>query len=718
MRIRLGWLGWLVMVAVCIWLPWHALFEGSGPFVRQLSRSLAWKSIAECLLLLGTVYGSLRLRRGGIVLAVLCAEVYARRHGVDITVLLLAAYLAGLAGLGWCAAAVLRMPRVPRLDALLRNTLLGLVLWSAAIWIASLAGAGGLPALRMLAVFLLGGSVAIAFWRWRKHMPLPRPPAARADAFFVALVVTTVLMLAAKAAVAVDSDALWYGLNADRVLFGDGGLFHSQGLVAHVHYYPKLTEALQAPFLGLGSASLVTGLSLVCWVLLAITARRVLEELDVKGLSAWFGAFFACAVPAVAASAATPKGEILAAWLCILGLLAALRLRHGDAERHWLGIGLAAVLLAPLARLTVVPYAAALFLFIVAIALRRRTRPDWRIGLPVLFALAVAFLVCLRTFRQAGVALVSPDVLVNLQGLLGWHLHDDIGRYEPIFRTPFPDGLLDSLFGPAAYIHQALFWMGNGWLPLLVAAITLRGWRWMLKPALPFVLLLGLSMYVLLYAYRYGNDGADGNYFIVPIVLLHLAAWVGVFGTGEAERPSRAFVAGVAAMTAFCLFMVVTTANWFPGTGRLDARFDRTPFEELRTLAAARFRHSHMESLTGVLSQWPAGTRMLGDMPADDGGYFPVRYESLGTISWARPPLMVDEEAIVGLFRDHDIRLVALSHNPAAAVDEKVRPVLEDLVRRGRARKLNVAGGVADLWQLGPAPAAGEPGNMGGRPRR
>jgi hypothetical protein len=345
-------------------------------------------------------------------------------------------------------------------------------------------------------------------------------------------------------------------------------------------------------------------------------------------------------------------------------------------------------------------------------------RPDWRTGAPVLIAAVVGFLVCLRTFQQAGVALASPDLLVNLQGLLGWHLHDDIGRYEPVFRTPFPGGLLDSLFGPAAYIHQALFWMGNGWLPLLVAAIALRGWRWTLKPALPFVLLLGLSMYVLLYAYRYGGDGADGNYFIVPIILLHLATWVGVFGTGEAERPSRPFATGVAAMAAFCLFMVVTTSNWFPGTGRLDARFDRTPFEELRTLAATRFRDSHLGSLSEALSPWPAGTRMLGDMPVDDGGYFPVRYESLGTISWARPPLLADEAAIVGLFRDHDIRLVALSHNPVAAVDERVRPVMEDLTRLGRARKLNVDGGAADLWQLIPARAQAEPGNMDGRTRR
>ncbi|NII56437.1 hypothetical protein [Luteibacter sp. SG786] len=718
MRARLGWLAWLMLVAACIWLPWHALFEGNGPFVRQLSRSLAWKSIAECLLLLGTVYGSLRLRRGAVVLAALCTEVYARRHGVDVTLALLAAYLAGMHALGRCTAGILRMSPGSTLDIRLRDTVLGLVTWSAVIWTASFAGAGSLGAIRALAVALLGGALAFWFWRWRSEIAVPPRPVTRSGALLVASSVTIVLMLVAKSASAVDSDALWYGLNADRTLFGNGGLFHDQGLVAHVHFYPKLTEALQAPFLGLGSASLVTGFSLVCWALLVVTSREVLGELGVDGIRAWFGALFACVVPAVAASAATPKGEVLAAWLCTIGLLAGLRLRHGDNHRDWLGVGIGAVLLAPLARLTTLPYSATIFLFIATVAVVRRTRPAWRICVPIALAAIVGFLVCLRTFQQAGVALASPDVLVNLQDLLGWHLHDDIGRYEPVFRTPFPGGLLDSLFGPAAYIHQALFWMGNGWIPLLLAGFALRGWRWLTAPSVAFALLVGLSMYVLLYAYRYGGDGADGNYFIVPIVLLHLVGWAGVFVGGHREPVPPPFSVGAVAVAAFCLFMVITTANWLPGTGRLDARFDRTPFDELRALAGNRFRTSNLGPLAAVLSHWPPDSRMLGDMSVDDGGYFPVRYESLGTIAWARPPLLQDKVAILNLFRGHGIRLVALGRDPVAAVGERVRPVLADLVARGEAQKLNVPGSPADLWLLEPAQSKSQPGNMGGRIRR
>lgn len=720
MRARLGWLAWLVLVAACIWLPWHALFEGDGPFVRQLSRSLAWKSIAECLLLLGTVYGSLRLRRGGVVLAVLCAEVYARRHGVDITLLLLAAYLAGMHALGRCGASALRMPSGITLDIRLRDTVLGLVAWSAVIWIASLVGAGSLAAIRVLAIVILGG--ALAFWccRWRAEIAVPERPVTRSGAFLLASVVTIVLMLVAKSASAVDSDALWYGLNADRVLFGEGGLFHDQGLVAHVHFYPKLTEALQAPFLGLGSASLVTGLSIACWTLLLATAREILRELGVTGLAASFGALVACVVPAVAASAATPKGELLAAWLCLSGLLAAVRLRRDDGDPTWLGVGVAATLLAPLARLTVLPYAALIFLFLVVSAFRDRQKTFRQFAspafwVPIIVVLVTGFLVCLRTFQQAGVALASPDLLVDFQGLLGWHLHDYIGRYEPAFRTPFPGGLIDSLFGPAAYIHQALFWMGNGWLPILVAAVVLHGWRWMCQPVTLFMLVMGFSMYGLLYAYRYGNDGADGNYFIVPIVLLHLAAWTGVFAAeGEPVEPRR-FAVGMAAIAAFCLFMVITTANWSPGTGRLDKRFDRTPFGELRALAQERYRISGLGPLAEALAAWPANTRMLGDMPTLDGGFFPVRYESLGVIAWARPPLLADRSAIVAFLRDRGIQLVALDYERTTAqIDERLRHVLDELTHRGEAHKLNVAGGRADLWALQPLPMNGYPAKMDG----
>ncbi len=716
MRARLGWLCWLVLVAACIWLPWHALFEGSGPFVRQLSRSLAWKSLAECLLLFGSVYGSLRLRRGGVWLAVACAEVYARRHGVDITLVMLAAYLAGIHALGRCFAGILSLHGGHALDIHLRDTVLGVVLWSAIIWIVSVTGTGSLSSLRILTFTVVGVALLFSVWRWRSEWVWPERPTTRAGTMLLAAFVATTLMLSAKAAASVDSDALWYGLNADRVLFGEGGLFGSQGLVAHVHFYPKLTEALQAPFLGLGSASLVTGFSLVCWALLALTVRAVFEELSVPGCYAWFGALLACAVPAVAASAATPKGELLGAWLCLSGVLAALRLRHGSQNTGWLGAGISAVLLAPLARLTVLPYAAAIFVFIVTIALIRQTRSAWRSSIAILTITgATVFLVCLRTFQQTGVAFASPDVLVDLQGFIGWTLHDDIGRYVPMFRTPFPDGLIDSLFGPAAYVHQALFWMGNGWLPLMIAALAMHGWKWVSKPETLFMLLVGISMYVLLYAYRYGNDGADGNYFIVPIVLLHIAVWSGAFRNEQASTVTKPVICGAIAIIAFSLFVVLTTANWIPGTRRLDARFNRLPFAELQSLADARFRISGMRPLADELARWPSSTRMLGDMPVADGGYFPVSYESLGTIAWARPSLLADDTTIRLFFRDHGIRLVALAHDPVAGVDGRVRPVLDNLVRQGEARKLNVNGGPADLWWLDPAPTNGPASNIGDR---
>jgi hypothetical protein len=702
MRVRLGWLGWLVLVAACIWLPWHALYEGNGPFIRELSRSRVWKSLAECLLLLGSVYASLRLRRGGIFLAVVFAEIYARRHGVDITLLLLAAYLAGMHALGRCCAAALGVSSPSGLDSRLRDALLGLIAWSALIWVASLADLGDLGTLRVLTLVVLGSALLFASWRWRTDIVPAKRPDTRAGAFLVASVVAIVLMLAAKTAASAGSDALWYGLNADRVLFGEGGLFHAQGLVAHVHFYPKFAEALQAPFLGLGSASLVTGVSLLCWALLVLTVREVLEELGVEGQPAWYGALVACVVPAVSASAATPKGELLGAWLCLSGLLAGLKLRRTETGDLWLGVGLSATVLAPLARLTVIPYAAAIFLFVVTVAVKRGTRPAWHaVIMPLATATVTAFLVCLRTFQQAGVALSSPDVLVDLQGLWGWRLHDDIGRYVPEFRTPFPGGLIDSLFGPAAYIHQAMFWMGNGWLLLLLAAFALRGWRWMLKPPMWFVVLVGASMYVLLYAYRYGNDGADGNYFIVPIVLLHLAVWAGVFAKPGLARIPLGLSVGTTAIVAFCLFLVLTTANWLQGTRPLDARFDRSPFEELDTLAAEQFHASGMGPLAEELARWPGSTRMLGDMMVGDGGYFPVRYESLGTIAWARPPLLADDTAIRRLFREHGIRLVALSHDPVAAVDDRVRPVLEAMTEAGEARKVIVADSPADLWIVG-----------------
>ncbi|QWT18695.1 hypothetical protein KPL74_13190 [Bacillus sp. NP157] len=705
MRVRLGWLAWWLLVVACITLPLHALYGQGGPFERQLANSAPWKSLDECLLLLGALYVALRWRRGGVVLGIVAFEAFARRHGIDLTLAMLLLYVGGMHALGRLCVSV-ESNRVDRVADALRHVLVGMMAWAALTWLASLAGMGTVAEIRWLAIGVLGGALALDTWRQRARLHWPARPTGRLSAFLLALALTVVAMLAAKAAAALDGDALWYGVNADRVLLGAGNLFASQGLVVHVHYYPKLAESLQIPFMGLGSASLVTGLSLACWLLLVATCRELLREAGVVAAPlAWGGALFATCIPAVAASAATPKGEVLAAWLCLMALLAAMRLPRatGRDAATWLAAGLVAALLAPLARLTVLPYAAAIFVFVAWQAVRQHLRPTLRrTWLVYTTGLLVVALVCWRTWVMTGVALATPDVLVDLQGWLGWHLHDDIGRYVPDFRTPFPSGLVQSLFGPRAYIHQALFWMGNAWIPLLAFALVRRGWRWILADGLLFWLMLGLAMYAMLYAYRFGPDGPDGNYFIVCIVLLHLVAWAGC--AGPATTAPRPFLAGAAALLALSLFMVLTTANWLPGLARLDARFDRTPFGELDRMAAARYRVSGMGPLAGVVAAYPASTRMVGDLDVGDGGFFNVSYESLNSVAWARPPLLADNAAVQAFLLSHRIRLVVLARPGNPAVARTVRPALEALVATGRARQLNAGGAPADLWEVLDAP--------------
>jgi hypothetical protein len=718
MRARLGWLAWLVIVAACIALPLHALYGSSGPFSRQLANSAPWKSLDECVVLLGALYVAMRWKRGGIALGLMALALFTRRHGIDITLVLLAMYVGGLHALGRLCFPLSDAAAPAPVDTL-RHVFSGLVVWSALVWISSAVGMGSIHAIRWLAIGVLGGALALDASRQRSRLRLPTRPSTPLGALLVALAITVVAMLAAKAAAALDSDAFWYGVNADRVLLGEGNLFHPQGLVVHVHYYPKLAEALQIPFLGLGSASLVAGFSLICWALLVMTARELLRETGVVSARlARGGALLAACVPAVLASAATPKGELLAAWLCLMALLAGMRLRHLTAGREsatWLAIGLVGAVLAPLARLTVLPYAAGLFAFVLWQGVRYRVRPTWpALGLAAAGAMTFV-LVCYRTWAMTGVALSTPDVIVDLQAALGWHLHDDIGRYVPTFHTPFPSGLVQSLFGPSDYIHQALFWMGNAWLPLLIAAIALRGWRWMLRDTMAFWLALGLSMYALLYAYRYGPDGPDGNYFIVPIIVLHLVAWTGCTAALPSRAVGRPFFAGTGAMLAASLFLVLTTANWLPGLARLDANFRRIPFGELDRMALARFRISGMDPLARALAPWSPGTRMVGDMPEGDGGLFPVRYESLISIGWARPSLVATPGAARAFLASHGIELVALRQAGGPPASATVRAVMTGLETEGAARHLNVPGAPVDLWVLSPGQNAAPDGNIASR---
>lgn len=712
----------LLAVAACllIW-PLHSLFGDSGVFVLQLSRALPRQTAVECLLVLGISYAGLRVssRRRGTAILFVAIELYARWRGIDVSIALVAAYALGVYSVGYHVSRWLYPQQDAEACDVLRAAFLGVLTWGVLIWLASLAGWGKIAQIRSLALIFLG--VSLMGWAWRSRHVLfrlpvtTRLPYARAPALMLAVITTTVLLMFAKASVSIDFDSLWYGVSADRTLLAAGNLFADEGLVAHVHYYPKLFESLQIPLLGAGSLSLIIGSSIVCWLLLLLTVHRILGEFDLTDNSRLLGSLLAATVPAVCNSALTSKGELFAAWLCLFALYAAFRFERDCRRYDWLCVSCAAALLAPMGRLSVLPYAALIFLYAVALAVlatcrrgdadhaREPRTPSWAMALPVLMTFLLVALVCLRTYWLTGMPLTTPDVLVELQSRLGLHLRDAIGQYHPAYRVPFPAGLYSYLMDPSRYIHVALFWTGNVWLYLIIHACLVNGRRWMFDRRIIFLVMIGIGFFAVLFGYRSTEDGADGNYFIVPVTCLLMAGFIGVFKPGAPTRRDAWHPATlmVPASIVFGLGLLLCAANWRAGTRRPDLRFDRMPFSEMTAMGTVALTAGGLQAVAIKIHALPASTRAVGDIREDLAAFLPLRYESLATIAWQRPALMASPLALATWLTQARIRIIIV-RSPATTspVDQLAARTIDLLVRQQAATRVGPIDGAYAVWQL------------------
>ncbi|HEL2981483.1 TPA: hypothetical protein UMB92_004392, partial [Stenotrophomonas maltophilia] len=288
------------------------------------------------------LYGALKLIRGAALWIGLAAvsALYARHHGVDVAMLASYIYLEGIFALGGCLVALAGgvSRRDPAQQVIVGMT--GLVACSLLLWVASLSGAGSMQALAGIAAVVLGGMLILRRGPWLGGMLLSgiRHGAERTPAV-TALIATLMLVLFAKASVSSDFDSNWYGLAADRALIASGNIFRSEGLVAPVHYYPKLIELLQVPLAAIGSIPAIIGLSIGCWLATLGVASQVLRELRVGRVLRSHVVALLATLPAFANISITAKGDALAALLLAVALLAVLRLgNRGGVGWLWIAV--------------------------------------------------------------------------------------------------------------------------------------------------------------------------------------------------------------------------------------------------------------------------------------------------------------------------------------------------------------------------------------------
>ncbi|WP_329838103.1 hypothetical protein [Stenotrophomonas geniculata] len=704
----------LVFILVPIWS-----LVGPGVWGWHVRQPAAWQGALESSALFFALYVALKLIRGAALWAGIAAvsALYARHHGVDVAMLASYIYLEGIFALGGCLVALAGgvSQRDPAQQVIVGMT--GLVACSLLLWMASLLGVGTMQALAVLTALVLGGALILRRGPWLGGMLVSgvRRGAGRTPAV-TALIATLTLVLFAKASVSSDFDSNWYGLSADRALIASGNIFRSEGLVAPVHYYPKLIELLQVPLAAIGSIPAIIGLSIGCWLATLGVASQILRELRVMRVLRPYIVALLATLPAFANISITAKGDALAALLLAVSLLAVLRLGNKGGA-GWLWIAAASSLLASQARLSNIPYTLAIGLLAIPAFIRwrsqrfhRRQPPAAIAGGALLGAIVLVGLITARTWWLAGVPIVAPNAALDLFAAWGMPLQSPVGRLptsDLLVYLPPGKALLAYLFDPRQYPLLQILWTGNAWLGLPLVAMIL-GWRrsvaW--RRAVP-VLLLGLLFFPMLLGNRYIEaSGADGNYFITPLLSLLMFAgfllqqslwkWQSCPGVSQVVR---ALVFSIAVASAL---MCLVTGAWGPGTRAFDTRLDR-PMLDTASRRAAAWRDIGLERMAQRLSQEAPRTRAVGDV-GGEGFWLPVRYEPIDIIALTRPGLVDTPEHTLE-FLEHIAAEYLIVRSPGAAVgqerDRILRTAVDTLAADSRATRV-MTEGPYELWRVSP----------------
>lgn len=662
-RTNIGLAALLSSAFALVAIPIHQLIV-PGPFDWHVQTPRFWQGGLEALVL--AVLLAVGFARNGRAawfgLVALPAAFYLRRHAVDVPLLIDLAYLEITVGLGMAVRRALRMPPAHTGEDYLQAFVFGFLAWSLAAWTLSAFGLGSIVQLRwltlLLAVAALSGRTApFTLYAWRSVRRQDRR-----TRLWCGLLTAWLLILFARSNVVVGYDPLWYGLRAEQVLDPGHSLFEPLGLVSPVYYFPKLYEAFLLPVSRLRDFSVIDGVTILLLPLILLACLGLMRRITVPIRAQWPVLALVATLPALANTAIGPKPDVISTLFVLLAAVAALDFakRRDAAAGLWM---LACAGLACLAKLTAIPYAAALVLAALVSAWRSpapalgdlRPRYAGAAAVAALTAtLVVGGFVTARTWLLAGMPTVGPDPLVSLWRALGMELREPVGTLHwahPVQWRELPVVVLDVLLRPQHDLrHMIITWIGNVWLWLALAAVLARFAGGGPKPRhdgpplLPLFALIAVGFYVF-FGIGTGVRGSDGNYFlfaVVPgIVLAAAAAFV------RLETQPRLFAAALACLPAFVAFHAsfsFASAGWSSGTHVFDGRLNRR-WQDLPARRRQTFDSIGLTRIGDYLAELPGSPRVVGSTTLSAGHWLAARYESIPQIAIARSEYFDDTAA-------------------------------------------------------------------------
>jgi hypothetical protein len=643
----------LYLIAALFILMPIASFLFKGPFRWHVMQPEAWQGALELLVLFLLLYFTFFIKSKPVkyLAFLLSLEIYARRHGVDFSIVMLFLYIQGIFSLGWIVLTWSNVTLSKNEDKLYVGFFSGVCIWSLILWIASLVGFGAVEVIRLITICVLGVAIFIsrsplltnvlATWLFVKKTT-------ERICVVIASVVFVGLFAKISSANTINYDSMWYGLQLEKSMVGEGSIFTNQGLVAVVHYYPKLYELLLLPFAGLGSMSLLMGLSVFFLLALIITCYSVLRQFRVNKTLSMLIVVMITTVPALGSVAMTTKGDVFAAWLGMVAVLSFLRFYNTKLDVYFY-MSVSALLLAPLARLSVIPYVTLVLVFLIYYLFTFRAQAEckktqsWIVYVLPLTAFIVALFVLGRSIAVSGVPFVAPPQLVKMAGLFGLTVEYPVGGSPESVSSAMPIiwTVWSYLFNPANIGIMLITWIGNSWLFILVLALFVSKVRKKMLVGIESMLLyIGLLFPLVIFLSNVPpSRGVDGNYFIYPIACIYILSGLHI---NAKFNVSKKLLSGLfLAFSISSSLITYVTADWGPGTRSYDFVYDRVPFE-LASKEKFIFQDKDNADLLKYFKTRKANSRVIGlNIPVGNGvGWLlPVRFEPLEIIHWSRPEI-------------------------------------------------------------------------------
>lgn len=380
------------------------------------------------------------------------------------------------------------------------------------------------------------------------------------------------LALWAKTNTAQDYDSLWYGLRSQYVLIGENSFYDKLGYLSFVYYYPKLVELFYLPISSFGDYSFLQGANIVVLALILIVIKEYLENVcrSDSSLTLLYLSIFV-SIPALANISSTAKPDTMGFFFVLFAFYKISLYIQGRAFSNII-VAACALLLCTGTKLTYLLWGGLLFLWAFVICknelvhnFKKYTKVLKR-GIPLIL-LSICFIlgVHARTWLLTGYPLYPTGISFwNLIGFRGkdFLFSSKASSYtDDLFFSTIMTRLYEFIFDPTNLPHVIMLWTSNVLLIFIIFFIFYR----VKKSNKKDIALGGIYLFTMVY-YMVTMKNPDGNYFILPIVVISLICAKYIDYPNYIDLKHCMYFVGAIILFSQIPIMFISHSSWAWGT--------------------------------------------------------------------------------------------------------------------------------------------------------